>query len=153
MAVMFCFFKMLELNYDQVLFVENVGAVYISMELNGDQFHDHFAHHCNRVTRHEKPSGLNLISVFFFLFENLEADAKNLLSWIKYNGLKANPDKFHLLLSDTGENFSINVDGFDIPNSLSQKPLGITIDNKMSFKLHLTNIVLQPARNYTASHV
>ena len=56
------------------------------------------------------------------------------------NGLKANPDKFHLLLSDTEENYCINVDGFNIPNSPSQKPLGVTIDNKMSFKFHLTNI-------------
>ncbi len=74
------------------------------------------------------------------VIENLEADAKNLLSWIQYNGLKANPDKFHLLLSDKEEHFTINVDGFDISNTLSQKPLGVTVDNKMSFKLHVTNI-------------
>ena len=28
------------------------------------------------------------------VIENLEADSKNLLSWIQYNWLKANPDKF-----------------------------------------------------------
>ena len=88
------------------------------------------------------------------VIENLEADAKKLLSWIKFNGLKANPDKFHLLLSDKEENFSINVDGFDIPNTLHQKPLGITVDNKMSFKLHLANLyVVTPAGNYMVSRV
>ena len=35
----------------------------------------------------------------------LIADTKNILSWIRFNGLKANPDKFHLLLSDTDEIF------------------------------------------------
>ena len=32
------------------------------------------------------------------VISNLGEDARNLLNWIKYNGLKANPDKFHLLL-------------------------------------------------------
>ena len=31
------------------------------------------------------------------VISNLEAEAKNLLSWIKYNGMSANPDKFHLV--------------------------------------------------------
>ena len=48
------------------------------------------------------------------VINNLEADAKNLLSWIRYNGLKANPDKFHLLLSEVDESLSVNVNGFDI---------------------------------------
>ena len=61
------------------------------------------------------------------VIDNLETDVKNLLSWIKYNGLKANPDKFHLLLSDTDETLSMGVGGFDIYNSLSQKLLGIKV--------------------------
>ncbi len=74
------------------------------------------------------------------VIENLEADAKNLLSWIQYNGLKANPEKFHLLLSDKDVEFSINVDGFDISNTLIQKLLGVTVDNKMNFKPHVTDL-------------
>ena len=31
------------------------------------------------------------------VIQNLEEDSKNLLNWIRYNGLKANPDKFHIL--------------------------------------------------------
>ncbi len=73
------------------------------------------------------------------VIENLEADAKKLLSWVQYNGLKANPDKFHMLLSHE-ENLSMNVGGFDIPNTSSQKPLGVTIDSKMTFKIHVTKI-------------
>ena len=74
------------------------------------------------------------------VIDNLEADAKNLLSWIRYNGLKANPDKFHLLLSEIDESLSINVNGFDISNSLSQKLIGILLDNKVSFKNHVTGL-------------
>ena len=35
------------------------------------------------------------------VINNLETDSENILWWLKYNGLKANPDKFHLLLSDS----------------------------------------------------
>ena len=74
------------------------------------------------------------------VISNLEADAKNLLSWIKYNGLKANPDKFHLLLSDTDQNISLKVDGFDISNSLDEELLGITVDSKLNFKAHVSEL-------------
>ena len=74
------------------------------------------------------------------VIENLEADAKNLLSWIQYNGLKANPDKFHMLLSDTDVNLLMKVNGFDILNTISQKLLGVKIDNKLSFKIHVESL-------------
>ena len=71
------------------------------------------------------------------VISNLEEDAKNLLSWIKYNGLSANPDKFHLVLSDPNENLTMNVDSFDIPNSLCQCLLGVKIDSKLAFESHI----------------
>ena len=74
------------------------------------------------------------------VIDNLEADAKNLLLWIKYNGLKANPDKFHLILSDTDQNLSIKVDKYDINNSLHEKLLGVTVDNKLTFKAHVSEL-------------
>ena len=74
------------------------------------------------------------------VINNLEADAKNLLWWIKYNGLKANPDKFHLLLSEADQNITMNVDGFDISNSLNEKLLGVIVDNKLTFKAQVTEL-------------
>ena len=74
------------------------------------------------------------------VINNLEADAKNLLWWIKYNGLKANPDKFHLLLSETDQNITMNVDGFDISNSQKEKLLGVIVDNKLTFKAQVTEL-------------
>ena len=76
------------------------------------------------------PAGIN----------NLEIESKNLLSWIQYNGLKANPDKFHLLLSEKDYTLKMNVGGFDIENSQTEKLLGITVDNKMTFNPHVTNL-------------
>ena len=57
------------------------------------------------------------------VIDNLEQDSIILLKWIKDNGLKANPDKFHLLLSEEGDNYSIKVDNFIIRNSSSKKSI------------------------------
>ena len=74
------------------------------------------------------------------VIDDLEADSKNILWWLKYNGLKANPDKFHLLLSETDQNLSVKVEKFELSNTLSEKLLGVTIDNKLTFKPHVTNL-------------
>ena len=52
----------------------------------------------------------------------------------------ANPDKFHLLLSDTNQEYSVKVANFDIKNSQSEKLLGIKIDNKLTFDEHVSSI-------------
>ena len=70
------------------------------------------------------------------VIDNLEEDSKILLNWIKYNGLKANPDKFHLLLSEPDNSLSMKIDGFEISNSLSEKLLGVKFDSKMKYKEH-----------------
>ena len=74
------------------------------------------------------------------VLSQLEHESKILLEWIKNNGLKANPDKFHLLLSEPDESLSIKVGDFDINNSKSQKLLGVTFDNKLSFKEHVSSL-------------
>ena len=64
--------------------------------------------------------------------------------------MKANPDKFHLLLSDPNEEFSIKVDNFDLKNSKSQKLLGIKIDNKLTFDDHVTSICTKASQKLHA---
>ena len=54
--------------------------------------------------------------------------------------MKANPDKFHLLLSKSDENISINIDGNQILNSKCEKLLGVTIDNKLTFDEHVSGL-------------
>ena len=81
---------------------------------------------------------------------NLGEDAKNLLNWIKYNGLKANPDKFHLLLSEIDRGVSVGVDGHEIFNSLCQKLLGVKIDNKLNFGEHVTGLCTKASQKLHA---
>ena len=84
------------------------------------------------------------------VIDSLEVDSKNLLSWIQYNGLKANPDKFHLLLSDIDENLRMDVGGFEISNSQTEKLLGITVDNKLTFKPHVANLCYKASQKLHA---
>ena len=55
--------------------------------------------------------------------------------------VKANPDKFHLLVNgnniNININISVNVNGYEIVNCHQEKLLGVTIDNKLSFTLHV----------------
>ena len=70
----------------------------------------------------------------------LVTHSQELLSWIANNGLKANPDKFHMILSVENNQISISVDGYQIKNSSHEKLLGVTIDNKLSFNVHVSNL-------------
>ena len=54
----------------------------------------------------------------------LENDAKLLLEWFTKNGLKANPDKFHLILNETRNEIFLEIQDFKIYNSNHQKLLG-----------------------------
>ena len=74
------------------------------------------------------------------VISTLEEDSGILLNWVANNALKANPDKFHLLLSQPDDNISVNIDGFQINNSKSEKLLGITIDNKLRFNEHVSGL-------------
>ena len=74
------------------------------------------------------------------VISQLESDTKMLLNWVSQNGLKANPDKFHLLLSNTSNEYFVKAAEFSIPSSTSKKLLGITIDNKFSFDEHVNSL-------------
>ena len=74
------------------------------------------------------------------VISQLKKEADTLLKWIGYNGLKANPDKFHLLLSDTNSEYSVTVDKFELQNSNCETILGIKIDNKLTFDAHVTDL-------------
>ena len=70
----------------------------------------------------------------------LEEDSVLLIDWINNNYMKANPKKFHILLSDKDDNLAINVDKQKIFNRGSEKLLGITIDSKLSFDEHVNKL-------------
>ena len=76
---------------------------------------------------------------FDFTLEKLEEVGKVLFEWFSNNFLKANTDKYHLILS-TDEPFSINIDNEVIKNSNNKKLVGINLNNKMCFDTHVANI-------------
>ena len=61
------------------------------------------------------------------VIRQLEKCTNSLIQWISQNFLKANPNKSHLLLSESGNNV-IQVQSEIIHNTHTQKLLGITID-------------------------
>ena len=81
--------------------------------------------------------------------QNLEKVVTKLITWFNNNRMKANPDKYHFLL--TGENeqtFSIN--DVLIKSSRVEKLLGITIDNKLNFQTHTNNLCSKVSQKLNA---
>ena len=74
------------------------------------------------------------------VISELKNNSDILLNWMRNNGLKPNPNKFHLILSETDEHLSMNIDKIKILNSKSKKLLGVKIDSKMTFNNHVADI-------------
>ena len=74
------------------------------------------------------------------VLSKLEKDSQTLLQWVTNNIMKANPDKFHLLLSIPDDNLLVNVDQYEIHNSTNEKLLGVTFDNKLTFNEHVSGL-------------
>ena len=63
-----------------------------------------------------------------------------LCEWFANNCLKANPDKFHLILNVNRNDILIEIQQFKIFNSNAQKLLGIKVDNNLSFDEHVRDL-------------
>ena len=74
------------------------------------------------------------------VISNLEQEAITLLYWIKINGMKANPDKFHLLLSENERSYSMQVGKYEIESTPLEKLLGVMKDSKMTFSEHVNSL-------------
>ena len=57
-----------------------------------------------------------------------------MFEWFKNNILKSNAEKFHLLVS-TNDRVSMNVGGFKIDKSDTEKLLGVRFDKKLNFEI------------------
>ena len=64
-----------------------------------------------------------------------------MLKWFQDNQMMANPGKFQfMILSKNTINKLIVIDNKTIESSKSVKVLGLTIDNKLNFGIHINNI-------------
>ena len=66
-------------------------------------------------------SSLGIVVSDTILWWMSEEGSNILLNWVYNKVLKANPDKFHLLLSNSDENLMANIEGFHVFNSKSEK--------------------------------
>ena len=74
------------------------------------------------------------------LLRTLKIDVTILVKWFTDNYFKMNPDKCKLLITNHGTEASIDIDGEIITGSNTVKLLGVTIDNKLEFNEHVSNI-------------
>ena len=74
------------------------------------------------------------------LLNTLETDTETLIKWFNSNYLKLNADKCHLLISNHNTDIHIKVGEEVIECSNSVKLLGVTIDNNLNFKDHVSNL-------------
>ena len=74
------------------------------------------------------------------LLITLKNDTDTLLKWFDDNYFKANDDKCHLLVTNHSDETTLLVGKELIKGPKSVKLLGITIDNKLNFNGHVSNI-------------
>ena len=74
------------------------------------------------------------------VLNKLEEQSILLIEWYKYNYLKPNPDKWHLILSERGSNSYLNINGKYIFNRENEKILGVYFDNKLNFDYHINKL-------------
>ena len=76
----------------------------------------------------------------------LQKASVKLFKWFHENGLKANQDKCHFL-SSLDINTKFLLPACILENSNSQKLLGVTIDRKLNFNEHVTNLCDKKQKN------
>ena len=70
----------------------------------------------------------------------LEKDENLLIQWYKNNYLKPNPEKWHRLLNEIGNEHCAKIEQQFILNSANEKVLGVFFDNRLNFKCHLNKL-------------
>ena len=84
------------------------------------------------------------------VIQELEKQPTSLIEWYKFNYLKPNPDKWHLILSEKGSTNFVNINGNYIFNSENQKILGVYFDNKLNFEYHVGKLCKQVSQKLHA---
>ncbi len=84
------------------------------------------------------------------LLHNLEDDTLTAIQWFDANYMKLNESKCHFLTSGTEEVLFVKVGDELIWESMSEKLLGVTVDNKLNFNAHLANVCKKASCKVTA---
>ena len=85
------------------------------------------------------------------LLERLTKGTKAAIHWFEDNQMQANPAKFQFIIfGNNPENTSLLVDDITILQSEHVKLLGVTLDQKLNFNVHIKNIVRKAAKQLCA---
>ena len=71
--------------------------------------------------------------------KEIEDKVAYVFNWFSANYFKANPKKFHFLLT-SNEEVNLNLDDLIIKNRKPEKLLGINIDNFLTFNEHVSKL-------------
>ena len=75
-----------------------------------------------------------------------------LLEWFEHNYMDANPSKFQgiILGKDVPQSMTLLAQSHDVPLSNHLKVLGVTLDHKLNFDLHIGSVCLSASRRINA---
>ena len=86
----------------------------------------------------------------FEIIHDLGEISTILLKWFKDNQMKANPDKYHLLVNKNMGVCNLKVGDEFISNTSSEKLLGIKIDQEFNFNEHVTSLCKKASQKLNA---
>ena len=71
--------------------------------------------------------------------QDLGYDMQNILKWFKVNSMKPNPSKFQFMIlrKSTRQSIILSINNMKIRESSNVVLLGLTIDNRLTFKDHI----------------
>ena len=85
------------------------------------------------------------------VLSKLEKDTLLLSDWFSDNFMKLNEDKSHLLIFGTkSDGMTLSIAASQISESESEKLLGVTIDSKLNFNLHFTQLCVKASQKLHA---
>ena len=84
------------------------------------------------------------------VLKNLKHDMINASKWFKVNSMKANPKKFQFMILGKGTRQAVilNINNIKIRESQNVELLGLTIDNRLTFKDHINMLCLALIINF-----
>ena len=83
------------------------------------------------------------------VIDELKDSGDLIFDWCNCNGMKANPEKSHVLLSET-QDIQVPLQDSLIKSSKSEKLLGIIIDKDLNFEEHITNLCKKASQKLNA---
>ena len=80
----------------------------------------------------------------------LQNAPKTLSQWFKENRMKANPDKYHLLINNTKESLQITIINETVSNSKYEKLLEVEVDHELNFSKHVSSMCMKTSQKLNA---